>query len=297
MSASQTSQLRNTHICIVGLGLMGGSLALALKPHVRRLTAVETDKETRRRALAQGIVDDVTGEAESGVREADLIVLAAPVSAILEIVAALPGWRRRGCVVLDLGSTKRAVCAAMDKLPASFGALGGHPMCGKETSGLAHAEADLYRDQTFVLCRTARTDSQTEELVLALLSAINARPLFLQPEEHDRLVAVVSHLPYFLSALLMQQAAEVEEREEELWSVSASGFRDTARLSGSSAHMLKDIVQTNRGAIILALKRHADVLGALSALLESGDDEALGEWLRARQQEYETYRRARVQRR
>lgn len=272
-------------------------MALALKPHAGRLTAVDTDEATRQQALAQGIVDEVMDDVASGVGEADLVVLATPVSAILDIIAALPGWRRKGCMVLDLGSTKQEICAAMDSLPPSFGAMGGHPMCGKETSGLARAEADLYRDQTFVLCRTARTDAGTESLVLTLLRAAGARALFLQPEEHDRLVAMVSHLPYFLSALLMQQAADAGERERELWSVSASGFRDTARLSGSSAHMLKDIVRTNRSAILRVLKRHADDLEALIALLESGDDETLGDWLRARQQEYERYRRARANRR
>lgn len=297
MSASQTPPLHSTRICIIGLGLMGGSLALALKPHAGRLTAVDTDEATRQQALAQGIVDEVMDDVASGVGEADLVVLATPVSAILDIIAALPGWRRKGCMVLDLGSTKQEICAAMDSLPPSFGAMGGHPMCGKETSGLARAEADLYRDQTFVLCRTARTDAGTESLVLTLLRAAGARALFLQPEEHDRLVAMVSHLPYFLSALLMQQAADAGERERELWSVSASGFRDTARLSGSSAHMLKDIVRTNRSAILRALERHADDLEALIALLESGDDETLGDWLRARQQEYERYRRARANRR
>lgn len=276
---------------------MGGSLALALKPHVRRLTAVETDEETQQRAQVGGIVDAVTGDVTKGVNEAGLIIVATPVSVILDTLAALPTWRRDGSVVLDLGSTKREICAAMDRLPPSFGAVGGHPMCGKESSGLAHAEAQLYRNQTFVLCRTSRTDAATEEIVLALLDAIGARPLFLPAKKHDRLVATVSHLPYFLSALLMQQAAELGEREEELWSVSASGFRDTARLSGSSAHMLKDIVQTNREPILQALKEHADGLEILISLLEGGDDEVLGDWLRARQEEYESYRRTRAHRR
>lgn len=297
MSASQPSQLRNKRICIVGLGLMGGSLALALRPHTHRLTAVERDEDTRRQALNRGIVDEATDNLQAGVRRADVVVLATPVSAILEILARLPDWRRDGCTVLDLGSTKREICAAMERLPSSFGAIGGHPMCGKETSGLAHAEVDLYRDQMFVLCRTVRTDEPTEAIVLGMMRVIGARPLFLQPEAHDRLVATASHLPYFLSALLMQQAAEVGQGEKALWSVSASGFRDTARLSGSSAHMFKDIIQTNREPILQALMRHADELEALIALLKSDDDGALGDWLRARQQEYESYRSARAHRR
>lgn len=291
MSANQPSQLRNTHVSIVGLGLMGGSLALALKSHVGRLSAVEIDRRTRLMAVEKEIVDEATDDVKAGISRADLVILATPVSAILEIIAALPRWRREGCTLLDLGSTKREICAAMDRLPPAFGAMGGHPMCGKESSGLSFAEADLYRDQTFVLCRTERTDAATERMVLSLLDVIGASPLVLEPEEHDRLVATVSHLPYFLAALLMEQATEVRELEKDLWSVSASGFRDTARLSGSNAHMLKDIVQTNRGPILQALKGHSDSVGALIALLESGDDEALGAWLQARQREHDAYRR------
>jgi prephenate dehydrogenase len=190
-----------------------------------------------------------------------------------------------------MGSTKERICTAMEGMPAQFGAIGGHPMCGKESSGLKAAEETLFRNQTFVLCRTARTTSGVEKLVLAMLNVIGAEPLFLDPAKHDRLVALVSHFPYFVAALLMEQAAHVAADEDELWSVSASGFRDTARLSGSEPQMLMDIVQTNRAPILRALRRHADDVEALIALLEGGEDDALCAWLQARQNEYRAYRR------
>ncbi|MDT8306901.1 MAG: prephenate dehydrogenase/arogenate dehydrogenase family protein, partial [Anaerolineae bacterium] len=140
--------LQGKTVAIVGLGLMGGSLALALRPHGVRLVAVEPDEATRRLALEQAVVDRATDVLADGLAGADLVVLAAPVRAILNLLAALPGACPAGCTVLDLGSTKSAVVAAMDRLPPSFAAVGGHPMCGKETAGFAAADQNLYHDQT-----------------------------------------------------------------------------------------------------------------------------------------------------
>lgn len=283
--------LAELRVTIVGLGLMGGSLALALRPHVGHLTAVDVDAATRRRALEQGVVDAATAALAEGAREADAVILATPVRAILEHAAALPALRPDGCFVLDLGSTKAEICRALGELPPAFEAVGGHPMCGKETAGLAHAEAGLYRDQTFVLCRTARTTEAAEALALALVEAAGGRPRFLAPDEHDEVVALVSHLPYFVAALLMEQAAAAARENEHVWPVSASGFRDTSRLSGTGARMLRDVVLSNRPAILARLRAYRDHVEELIALLDGGDEEAIEAWLAARQREHGRYRR------
>lgn len=292
MDDRQMSELRSMQVTIIGLGLMGGSLALALKPHVATITAVDVDADTRRIALDQGLVDRAVTDVVEGIGEADLVVLATPVRTILETIERLPRGRPDGCIVLDLGSTKRHICAAMEALPARFEAIGGHPMCGKESSGLRLAEADLYRNQTFVLCRTRRTREGAERLILSLLAKIGAEPLFLKPQEHDRLVAQVSHLPYFLASLLMQQGARAAEGNENVWKVSASGFRDASRLSGSEPQMFRDIVATNRREILQVLRRHAADVDQLIELIEGEGDEPLWAWLRARQEEFRSYRRA-----
>ena len=276
-------------VTIAGLGLMGGSLALALDPRVGHLTGVDVDAETRRRARADNIVDRVTGSLANGVQDADAVILAAPVGVILEQIKALPRLRPDGCFVLDMGSTKGQICRALSALPPEFEAMGGHPMCGKETAGLAFAEADLYRDQTFVLCRTERTTAAGEALALALVEAAGARPRFLAPDEHDEVVALVSHLPYFVAALLVEQAAAAARENDDVWPVSASGFRDTSRLSGTSASMLCDVVLTNRRPILAQLRRYRDHLDDLIALLDA-DDEEIEAWLAARQREHTLYR-------
>lgn len=292
MTAHQVPELTHAHVAIVGLGLMGGSLALALRPHVRKLTAVDVDADTRRMALERRMVDEALADVQEGIADADIVILATPVRTILAILAQLPRWRSQGCIVIDLGSTKGRICAAMDALPPEFAAIGGHPMCGKESSGLSFAQENLYRDETFILCRTRRTKEHTERLILSMLERIGAKPLFLPAEEHDRLVALVSHLPYFLAAFLMQQNAQAAASEGRLWEVSASGFRDTARLSGSQPRMLHDIVETNRVEILGVLRRHVSHVESLIKIVAEQEDAALRDWLQARQAEYDAYRRA-----
>jgi prephenate dehydrogenase len=277
-------------VAIVGLGLMGGSLALALRSHPIALVGIETDSATRELALEYGLVDMVTANLAEGVAGADLVVLAAPVGVIVSTLATLPSACPTGCAVLDLGSTKQAIVAAMNKLPPSFKALGGHPMCGKETAGLRAADAGLYQGQTFILSRTTRSDSVMENLAVSFVAAIGARPLWLEPGEHDRLVALTSHLPYFVAVGLIAKATTAAQANKHLWRLSASGFRDTTRLAGSDPLMLRDITATNRVEILSALRDYAGVLEEIIKLLEQGDDELLLDWLIARQREHDRYR-------
>jgi prephenate dehydrogenase len=276
-------------ICIVGLGLMGGSLAKALKGQVSQLIGIDSHAATRQLALSQGIVDAVTTNLGSAARSADLLILATPVSIILDILSQLPQLCPEGCMVMDLGSTKQAICAQMDGLPPSFSAIGGHPMCGKETAGLHAADTDLFREQTFVLARNKRTNPQIEQLALAIIDRLGARPLFLPPAEHDQLVAVTSHLPYLISAALMHRA--IAEDDARIWSVSASGFRDTSRLAGSDPRMMLDILLTNREAVLASLKAYQLGLAQVEELLRTEDEAALSAWLEEAQQDYTAYRR------
>jgi prephenate dehydrogenase len=280
--------LGDATIGIVGLGLMGGSLALALRGHTGRLIGMESDALTRQRAARAGVVDEVYEDLSPGLPPIDLLVLATPVRAILRTLARLPDLRPDGCWVIDLGSTKQAVVAAMDSLPEMFAALGGHPMCGKETAGLDAAAADLYHGQTFILCRTRRTTHELESLALEILETIGAQPDFLDAAAHDVVVALVSHLPYLASAALMRNVPA-----EDQWAVSASGFRDTARLAGTNPRMMLDILLTNRAAILDAISDYASDLTRLRQLVEQADENELMDWLATAQVHYAAYRRFR----
>jgi prephenate dehydrogenase len=271
-------------ICIVGLGLMGGSLALALRGRIPILIGVDRDESACHLALERRIVHQATADLSEGVQQADLVILATPVRTILHALAELPRLRPEGCLVLDLGSTKQLICDAMEMLPEAFGAIGGHPMCGREAAGLSAARPDLYQGQTFILCRNGRTTAAIESAALHLIEAIGGRPLSLSPHDHDQVVAVISHLPYLVAATLLRQA------DETLWPVSASGFRDTTRLAGTDPYMIFDVLLTNRKAILVALERYQADMEELRILLETADDSALIKWLETTQTHYQAYR-------
>jgi len=286
---ASTAGIIEQHITIVGAGLMGGSLALALRPHVRRLTLVDTDLATL--AAAGATADVATSDLLTGVQHADLVVLATPVRTIMAVLAELPRLRPDGCLVLDLGSTKSDICAAMERLPREFQALGGHPMCGKEMSGFAAAATDLFQGAPFLLCRHGRSGPAVEAVVGEIVRRIGANPFFLSPQQHDDWIAAISHLPYLLAANLVRVLAA--ENDDRIWQVSGPGFQGASRLAGSDPQMMLDILLTNREAVLERLSAFQQGVSSIIQLLRARDEEALSRWLADAQRDYQGYRERR----
>lgn len=267
--------LADARVAIVGLGLMGGSLALAIKDHCAEITGVDADSAALAHAVEHGIVRRAA-DFQSAVASCDLLVLAAPVQAIIEQLNAIgsdASHRPTPTVVIDLGSTKTQIVAAMEKLPPHFDPIGGHPMCGKETSGLLEASADLFHGATFALTPLERTSSAAFAVAHELVRAVGASPLVLSAAQHDKLAAVTSHMPYAAAAALVRAALAIHD--DDLWPLAASGFRDTTRLAASDITMMVDILITNRDAVLNALLRYRAELDALAAIIELGDARAL----------------------
>ncbi|MCP5100496.1 MAG: prephenate dehydrogenase [Chloroflexi bacterium] len=281
-------------VCIVGMGLMGGSFALALRLAQRvavprfslHLTLVDKDPDTL--ASIQYLGDEVTAVFADGIAQADLVILATPVRSIQKLVHELARLRPDGCMVMDLGSSKVTISEAMEALPDTFHAIGGHPMCGKETSGFGSATPDLYRDKLFILCRNGRTTHAIETQAQFLLELIGANMLMLPPSLHDKIVASVSHLPYLVSAVLMRNAAAMND--DQIWPISATGFQDTSRVSGTDPTMMLDILLTNKTAVLVELEKYQAQLTAVQHLVAAADETALRDWLRETQGQYFTYR-------
>ncbi len=269
--------MREAHITIVGLGLMGGSLGLALRARGigRQVWGVARRDAVIRRAVEMGAVDGGTLDLIDGVRGADIVVLATPVRAIIEILGRIGPHLQPGCLVIDLGSTKTEIVRAMEQLPPGPQPVGGHPMCGKEVAGIAAAEATLYEGAIFPLVPLERTSAEALALAEALVEAVGATPILLDAERHDRLVAAISHLPYLVAATLVRAAADVAAEDPLAWTLAASGFRDTSRLAASDVTMMLDILITNRKPVLEMLQRYREHLECLTALLAEGDDEGL----------------------
>lgn len=268
--------LQECQVGIIGLGLMGGSLALALRSHCASISGYDVDAGTLDQALKRGII---TRPIELRGDQVDLLILAAPVSAILDWLIEIPAVFSGPLHLLDLGSTKTQIVAAMQSLPDRISPLGGHPMCGKETSGLSVADASLYRHCRFALTPLARTHAATLDIARELLDAIEARALLLDPARHDVLAAAISHVPYLTSIALVEAARRADD--EAVWTLAASGFRDSTRLAASDVTMLLDILMSNRAGVLENLSRVQASLQALSDSIQSGDRAALRAMLEA----------------
>lgn len=265
--------LAHCRVAIIGLGLMGGSAALALRGQCAEIVGVDSNLDTVASALARSLIHRAT-DFESALA-CDLILLATPPRVILAQLESFPRHSviSHSSFVIDFGSTKFQITFAMESLPPRFDPIGGHPMCGKEVSGLENADGELFRDKIFVLTPLARTSPRALTMAHELIAALSARPLILTPQQNDALAALVSHLPYVAANALVRAA--LSAGDEQAWTMAASGFRDTTRLAASDLTMMTDILLTNRSAVLDALACFRAELDSLTRAIESGDPERL----------------------
>jgi prephenate dehydrogenase len=173
---------------------------------------------------------------------------------------------------MDLGSTKQAITQAMNELPAHLQVIGAHPLCGKETAGFLSADANLFQNAVFALTPLKRTSPTTLACAQTLVQRIGARPLIVDAERHDWILATTSHLPYLLASALMMIANERARDDDSLFTLAASGFRDTSRLAASDPTMMLDILMTNRANLAAALRASARQLDVLADALTHGNE-------------------------
>ena len=271
---------RARNLAIVGLGLMGGSLALAMRDHADCISGVDHDERARRYALERGLVDCASADLHQAVNSADVVILAAPVRVIVEMLQMRIGsYLRSNTLVIDIGSTKQDIVDAMANLPIGVNAVGGHPMTGKENGGIEESDPSLYRGRPFVLCPSRRTTPAARLHAVAFVETLGALPIEMDAERHDQIVAGISHLPYLLSATLVATIANQARDDSAYWELAAGGFRDTSRLAASDVTMMGDILSTNTQAVATLLAQFRMQLAMLETMLIAGDDHQLGESL------------------
>jgi len=265
-------------------------MALRQRRVCREVIGVVRRPEQIDQAIHLGAIDRGTTDLTQGVNEADLIVLATPVRTILVQLGQIGPHLRPGAIVTDMGSTKSAIMQAMAGLPPYVQPVGSHPMCGKEVAGIGAAEPTLFQGATWVVTPLERSAAWAVATLRGLAEAIGARPLTLEPDRHDRLVAAISHVPYLLAVALVAITEEVGAQDEQVWHLAATGFRDTTRLAASDVTMMLDILMTNPRYVATLLRRVSTRADELAKLLIQADErrlcEALAQAARRRVQMY-----------
>jgi prephenate dehydrogenase len=263
-------------LSLVGLGLLGGSVAKAARGLrlADEIVAVGRDRERLEPALRDGMVDRVTTDLADGVGGADFCLLATPVATLAALLPAVWTALPADAVLTDVGSTKAAIVRAAERLgeerPLAF--VGSHPMAGSEQAGYRVSRPDLFRGATVILTPTERTDSHAVKRVGAFWEALGGRLVTLDPLTHDRATAAISHLPHLVADALVDAVVRMDPR---FFEVAGRGFKDTTRIAASDARVWREIFQENRVGLTEALGAFRAALDHLEGLLAAGDVPAI----------------------
>jgi prephenate dehydrogenase len=264
------------NVSVLGVGLIGGSIGLAARRRAdAQVCGYDPDEAVLARALQLGAIDTAAHDVASAVRGADAVFVAAPVGALSETVRAALASAPADCVVSDVGSTKRVLAEA----GADERFIGGHPLAGAETSGVEHAREELFDDAVWYLTPTAASSGVLYERLHRLLTKIGARPVAIDAETHDRLLAAVSHLPHVLANVLAAQAATAlgDASHGRVPAVGPS-FRDATRVAGANSAIWTDIYLANSDALVAAIDSFTERLAEVRAALLAGDADAVAAW-------------------
>ncbi|MFN3476294.1 MAG: prephenate dehydrogenase [Candidatus Methylomirabilales bacterium] len=265
-------------VTIIGVGLIGGSLALALKKGriAEEIRGVDRSKENLQKAVALGMLDRAFLDPSLGVDGSDLVVLATPVGAIVEVAEEIAPRLKVGSILTDVGSVKAPVVEELERLlPSGRWAVGGHPIAGRERSGAEAASADLFVGAKCILTPTPRTDPGALERVKAFWERMGAEVVLMDPVRHDEVFAAVSHLPHVVAYSLMGAILALEDDGGPMLEFAAGAFKDFTRVAMSHPTMWRDICLYNRGPLLQMIGRFKTALTRLEGLIEASDGEGL----------------------
>ncbi|MCH8298884.1 MAG: prephenate dehydrogenase/arogenate dehydrogenase family protein [Chloroflexi bacterium] len=265
-----------TTIAIVGTGLIGTSLALAIKNSNLKVDVVGTDYDSTARAVAKktGAFKNVEARLANAIRGADLVVFATPIMAMREMMESAANDFEEGCVVTDVASSKRVVMQwAEEVLPKHVSFVGGHPMAGKELSGPENADGDMFKGKAYCIVPSVNAEKAAVSSITTLAESIGAKPFFIGVEEHDSFVAAVSHLPFMMSVALMGCTAK-SANWDDIGQLASTGFGDLSRLASGDPVMHRDICVTNPEPIVAWIDSYIRELYDLRNMLadENGPD-------------------------
>lgn len=266
------------NVTIIGVGLIGGSLAKVLKAKglAGRITGAGRSRQTLELALRLGVIDHLGHGTMHAVEDADLVVLASPVGAFETVVREIGPHLKKGSILTDVGSVKGELVRKIeDLLPGGVRYVPGHPIAGKEKFGVAEASDTLFRGAKCILTPTKNTDAQALDAVREVWTAAGAQVIVMDADMHDKVFAAVSHMPHVAAFAMMSAVAGLNTGTEEYLAFSGAGFRDFTRIAASSPEIWKDICLMNRENIIQMIERYQLVLSMIKKDLVAEDGKRL----------------------
>ncbi|MBA2412457.1 MAG: prephenate dehydrogenase/arogenate dehydrogenase family protein [Burkholderiaceae bacterium] len=265
-------------LALIGIGLIGGSLARAAKArgNFNRIIGFDSQSEALLRALGLGVIDEAATSVAQAVVDADLVMIATPVGSIRQILREIAPNLRSAAIVTDVGSTKGSVIeAAREELGAAFARfVPGHPIAGSEHSGFEHSDAALFAGKLFISTPVEQTDARAVVRIEALWHDVGCHIERMTPTEHDNVFAAVSHLPHLLAFALVAHIAGQADADRK-FAMAGAGFRDFTRIAASSPSMWSDICIANRVALGNELRSHRELLEGLQRAIDVGDRQIL----------------------
>ena len=264
-------------LAVVGTGLIGASVGLAAKrAGVERVAGFDPDSEALAVARGRHALDEAGRFLEEAVEGADLVVVASAVATLPAQVEAVLAAAGESCTVTDVGSTKGALCSAVSDRRRF---IGGHPVCGSEARGPAHASGELFQGATWFLTPVAETEPERYKLLHGFVASLGAVPVAVDPRAHDRLVALTSHLPHALANLLLNQAGSARVDGHEPLAAAGGSLRDMTRVAGANPRIWVDIFMDNAGELLASLAEHRRKVEELERALSEGDAGFLARWI------------------
>jgi prephenate dehydrogenase len=273
--------IRFNKITIIGVGLMGGSLGLALRQHqvAREIIGLGRNSQRLEKALKLGAIDRATTDYKDALTDADVVVICTPVGDIVSQFQTILPFLKPGCIVTDAGSTKTTIVCEIDRLlkesksPVHF--IGSHPMCGSEHSGVEAAKVDLYQNALCILTPGTNEAQEATAAIKSLWESVGCRTMIMVPQSHDVAVACVSHLPHVMAASLIITMMEMDNSQDVYPKIASSGFRDTTRVAGGHPELWKDICIENKDAIIDVIHKMKANLNEFETAIQQGNSETL----------------------
>ncbi len=274
-------------IAVIGLGLIGGSLALSLKNVNKEfiITGYDIKSESMNIAKYRDIIDVIAGSYKEAVSDADLVIIATPISKIVEVADHIKDYLKNGAIITDVGSAKEKIVRKVCKIfPENVYFIGGHPMAGSENEGILSATPDLFRNTFYILTPTDTTISEPLVILHSLFTKIGAKVISIDPREHDENVALISHLPHVLSTNLVDMIDDKQKNMKNLFKLCAGGFRDMTRIAAANTKMWLDISFENKEKLIKSIDNYIEYLKNFRSNIQNDNLESIrNHYMKARE--------------